>query len=307
MAKALEKEKTGATHRQPIWRRTSGDTWIGSRLPPAPTPRLSARQIRAPPSSTLVAGAASVFVALLAGIVTTGLQLNRALRAERSALQSRQAAALERDRALGAESQAREASLIATASQKEAIEDRDRALREQQRADGEAATAKAVADFLQYDLLEQASTAAQSTPDTRPDPNLTVQAALNRAAAQIEGKFEKQPRLEASIRKTMAQSYRALGLYKPAEVQAERALDLFRRHAAGDTKPILQTMNVLAQVYMDQTRSADAERVLKQALELELRTVGPDAAGNPGDHVAACARLHSTRPPRGGGTVRSGG
>ena len=38
------------------------------------------------------------------------------------------------------------------------------------RADTEAATARAVSDFLQNDLLAQAGANAQARPDTKPDP-----------------------------------------------------------------------------------------------------------------------------------------
>ena len=49
----------------------------------------------------------------------------------------------------------------------------------------EAATAKAVVEFLQNDLLAQASATNQARPDTKPDPNLTVRTALDRAAQTI--------------------------------------------------------------------------------------------------------------------------
>ena len=72
---------------------------------------------------------------------------------------------------------------------------------EQQRADSESAIAKAVNEFLQQDLLAQASASAQASPDTKPDPDLKVRTALDRAATRIAGKFDAQPAVEASIRK----------------------------------------------------------------------------------------------------------
>jgi hypothetical protein len=47
--------------------------------------------------------------------------------------------------------------------------------------------------LLGIDLLAQASTTARAGPDIKADPDLKVRTALNRAAARIAGKFEKQP------------------------------------------------------------------------------------------------------------------
>ncbi len=104
-----------------------------------------------------------------------------------------------------------------------------RIARERDRANREAETAKAVNDFLQNDLLAQAGASAQARPDTKPDPDLKVRTALDRAAAGIEGKFEAQPLVEASIRLTIGKTYEDLGLYPEAERHLERALDLRRR------------------------------------------------------------------------------
>jgi hypothetical protein len=47
--------------------------------------------------------------------------------------------------------------------------------------------------------------------NSRPDPDLKVRTALDRAAARIAGKFEAQPLVEASIRHTIAGAYADLG------------------------------------------------------------------------------------------------
>ena len=46
----------------------------------------------------------------------------------------------------------------------------------------EAAVAKAVTSFLQKDLLAQAGASAQAGPDNKPDRDLKVRTALDRAA-----------------------------------------------------------------------------------------------------------------------------
>ena len=261
-AKALEKDKD---------RRYASAGGPGGRYPPfpgSPADRgapaehgVSGREI-ARRHRALVAGIAAVFVSLVAGIVASTVQLGRAVRAERTAQYAKQAATRERDLALAAESRAAHASRTATAAQ--------------QQADNQAATARAVANFLQYDLLDQAKARSQVELGAKPDPNLTVRAALDRAAARIEGKFKGQPTLEASIRKTIAESYISLGLYPEALLQAERALGIFRR-AGGDDNAVAQTLNVITQVYLDQSKYSEAEPLLVKTLELERRTIGVEA------------------------------
>lgn len=84
-------------------------------------------------------------------------------------------------------------------------------IRQSIRANREAAVAQAVNDFLQNDLLAQASAATQSGPSAKPDPHLEVRTALDRAAARIAGKFDRQPEVEAAIRDTIGQTYLTRG------------------------------------------------------------------------------------------------
>ena len=78
-----------------------------------------------------------------------------------------------------------------------ATQERNRTVAEKRRADTESAIAKTVNDFLQNDVLAQASADVQAGPGAKPDPDLKVRTARDRAAARIGGKFEKQPLVEA--------------------------------------------------------------------------------------------------------------
>ena len=64
-------------------------------------------------------------------------------------------------------------------------------------------SARAVNEFLQGDLLAQASSTQQGA-GTPPDPEIKVRTLLDRAAARIAGRFETNPRVEASIRRRSA-------------------------------------------------------------------------------------------------------
>jgi non-specific serine/threonine protein kinase/serine/threonine-protein kinase len=149
-------------------------------------------------------------------------------------------------------------------------------IRQSIRANKEAAIAQAVNDFLQNDLLAQASANNQSGPSAKPDPHLEVRTALDRAAARIEGKFVKQPEVEAAIRDTIGQTYADLGLHPEAEKQLERALDLRRRVLGPEHADTLKSMTNLAAVDERQAKYAQAEALDIQILEIKRRVLGPE-------------------------------
>src|SRR5581483_8512508 len=104
---------------------------------------------------------------------------------------------------------------------------------------------EAVNNFLQNDLLAQASSNNQSISNTTPDPDLKVRTVLDRAAARISGKFERQPEVEAAIRDTIGQTYMDIGLYAEARGQLGRALDMRRRVLGTQDPKTLATISRL--------------------------------------------------------------
>ena len=149
-------------------------------------------------------------------------------------------------------------------------------IRQSIRANKEAAVAQAVNDFLQNDVLAQASASNQAGPSAKPDPDLKVRTALDRAAQRITGKFDRQPEVEASIRDTIGQTYIDLGLYPEARKQLERALDLHRRVLGAENPKTLKTMSRLGRTAELQGKYAEAETLLGRALEIERRVLGPE-------------------------------
>ena len=141
------------------------------------------------------------------------------------------------------------------------------------RASRAEAEARAVDDFLQKDLLAQASAYTQSA-NAKPDPNLTVRTALDRAATRIEGKFPTQPLVEAAIRQRIGTVYVDLGIYPDAERQFERALALRRRELGNKHADTLQTMGSLAAVYERSGKMKQAEAVYSEVLNLARRVLG---------------------------------
>jgi tetratricopeptide (TPR) repeat protein/predicted Ser/Thr protein kinase len=151
-----------------------------------------------------------------------------------------------------------------------------RARRAEQVALRESATAEAVNGFLQNDLLAQASAKVQAQPDTEPDPDLKVRTALDRAATRINGKFAAQPLVEASIRQTIGNAYRDLGLFPEAQRQVERALELRQRALGERHRYTLTSMHELAELYRYQGDPAKAEKLHLQTLEIQRRVLGEE-------------------------------
>ncbi|MBI3400890.1 MAG: serine/threonine protein kinase [Acidobacteria bacterium] len=281
VAKALEKDKarryaSAADLGADIWRYLDDEAIIAR--PPSATYQLQklARRHKA-----FVAGLAAVMVALVGGIVASTWQATRATRAERAAVRARDRATAaehtatqDRDRALSAERIATSERNRAVAAEAQAVQERNLARAEQQRADREAATAKAITDFLQGDLLAQASVSAQARPETKADPDLKVRTALDRAAVRIAGKFDAQPLVEASIRQTIGNTYKSLGLYPEAQRQLERALALQSRVLGAEHLDRLSTMNNLGEVYWSQGDYARAKPLFAGTLEARRRVLG---------------------------------
>jgi len=151
-----------------------------------------------------------------------------------------------------------------------------RARSAQRAAAAEAATAEAINNFLQNDLLAQAGASHQASPSIKPDPHLEVRTALDRAAARIAGKFDQQPEVEAAIRDSIGQTYMELGLYPEGGKQLQRALDLQRRVLGVENPKTLKTMGHLGRAAYFQGRYAEAEAIDGQALRIQRRVLGPE-------------------------------
>ncbi len=164
-----------------------------------------------------------------------------------------------------------------------------RAVGEKRRADTEAATAGAISDFLQKDLLSQAGSATQAGPGRPPDPDIKVRTALDRAAARLTGKFDSQPAVEAAIRQTIGDTYLELGLYADSEKQMERALELRRRVLGEEHRDTLKSALELSEVYRREGKYEKSEVLLNRLLEVDRH----QGRGNAQEAIAALHTLAS--------------
>jgi len=155
--------------------------------------------------------ASLVMLALLAGMLGTSIGLIRAQEQRRIAVAAQEA---EADRAKGE----RQAKLEAE--------------REAQKARKQAEIAEAVRAFLERDLIAQANPLDPGDSDQKPDPDLKLKTALDRAVLQIAKRFAGKPFIEASIRRAIGQAYAGRGLYPEAQEQQEKACELYRAELA---------------------------------------------------------------------------
>jgi serine/threonine protein kinase/tetratricopeptide (TPR) repeat protein len=162
----------------------------------------------------------------------------------------------------------------ATRAETEANTQRDAAVSQRQRADEEAAIAKAVNEFLQTDLLAQADPYRQAGSGQ----DITLRTALDRAADRVAARFEKQPLVEAGLRQTIGDAYHSLGAYEKAQQHLERALEIRRKARGGDHLDTLTSMYTLARVLWRQEKYGEAEPLFLQALEGRRKALGAEHA-----------------------------
>jgi tetratricopeptide (TPR) repeat protein len=135
-------------------------------------------------------------------------------------------------------------------------------------AQDEAAEAAAISRFLNEML--------SSVDPGRAGRDVRVAEVLERAADDVGSRFEDRPEVEAALRTTIGQSYRALGLLEPAEAQLEKALALRETHRGAEHYETLESLNELGVLRIMQGDLPAAEQLLERALESGKRRVGQD-------------------------------
>jgi tetratricopeptide (TPR) repeat protein len=208
-----------------------------------------------------VIAASLVLLALVGGVVGTTIGLIEARAQRNVAEKALQAESLERSKAVAKRDQ-KEKARSAEAEQHQLAEDA------RKKADEKTAVAKAVNDFLQNDLLSEAA------PEKNPrDKKVTVEELLDKAASRIDGKFAKQPLIEAAVRRTIGSTYVSLGNLAAARPHIERALEIRRRILGADHADTLDMMNDEGLLLKFQGKYAEAESLYLEALRGHRRVL----------------------------------
>ncbi|UCC31969.1 MAG: serine/threonine protein kinase, partial [Phycisphaerales bacterium] len=134
----------------------------------------------------------------------------------------------------------------------------------------QAKIAEAVNRFLNDDLL------AAVDPSRTPNREITMREVLDAASKRIEGKFEDEPLIEASIRGTIGETYGNLGLYEAAEPHLREAEAIRVRELGADDPATLRTRADLADFLRRQGWFLQAESLARQTLEAQRRLLGAD-------------------------------
>lgn len=152
------------------------------------------------------------------------------------------------------------------------------------------ARASALNEFLVRDLLEAPS------PEQSLGRALTVKEVLDAAARSVGTAFAGSPRLEASVRLTLARTYSSLGLLPAAREHVDAAVALL---GAGDDPEIRRGRLLSAEIAIAEGRFGEARHEL-ESLAATLPTTPDDFAVETalgrvldleGEHAAAEARL----------------
>ncbi len=214
--------------------------------PPSQTYRLSlfVRRHRVAVGATAV-----VFVALILGVVGTGIGMVRAQDAQLLAER-------ETDRALDAEEEAREA---------------------QERAQDEADKYREVAEFTRG-LFQVAD------PRYSGGEEITARDLLDRGAVRVErGELRDRPKLRGAMLWTLGDAYSGLGIFDRAIPLLESAVELRRESHHGEDHldearlEVAGSLDSLAVAYYELDRLEEAEALHREALEIRRRLVGEES------------------------------
>ncbi len=156
-----------------------------------------------------------------------------------------------------------------------ARQNEQQAIAERERADEEAAIAKAVSEFVQRSLLGQANIANQPTGSDR-NRNISVRELVDRAAMEIEGQFRGQERTQAAIHLTIGDAYQGVGEYVKAEEHMRRALNWRMVQLGAKHSDTLATKQSLAFVLRARGLAKEAEAMQREVLDGRTEVFGPE-------------------------------
>jgi tetratricopeptide (TPR) repeat protein len=220
----------------------------------------------------MLTGAA--LAALLAlGAVCTSVGLVWALRAEGMATLAAEAEAKQRLDAETQRDRAGTAEQLATQRLVEVTQEKERATTAEAKAVDSESETKAYSEFLVNDVL---AVARPKRERGGLGVAVTVKEALDAAAVRIGARFRDRPRAEALARHDLGVTYRLVGELDKSVEQLRLAYELRKKTLGADHEFTLRSVNSLAVVYQEQSRSAEAEPLLIEALEVSRRVLGEE-------------------------------
>jgi eukaryotic-like serine/threonine-protein kinase len=136
-----------------------------------------------------------------------------------------------------------------------------RIARERDRANQEAETSKQVSDFM-VNLFRV------SDPSEARGNSITAREILDKGAEKIETGLAGQPLVQTRMMDAMGQVYLNLGLFGRAEQLLKKAIEVRKKDGGEDQPPVADGLLNLAWLYLMQRRTADAEPLVRQSLQI---------------------------------------
>jgi serine/threonine protein kinase/Tfp pilus assembly protein PilF len=162
------------------------------------------------------------------------------------------------------------AVIVSTAFAVKEAQSRAEALAAGREAERQARISQAVSDFLRDDLLSSVD------PYVAQGREVSVRSFLDAASQKLEGKFEAEPLVEASIHHTLGNTYRNIGEFEKAQMHLVRAQEIRLDQLGKKHAETLSTMDGLARVYWRQGRYDEAQSLFTTAVEGRRQTLGPE-------------------------------
>jgi len=138
------------------------------------------------------------------------------------------------------------------------------------RAERQAKISQAVNEFLKEDLIRSVD------PHVALGREVTVRSWLDAASERVEGRFENEPLVEASIRETLGNTYQNLGDFEAAERHLQRVVQI-RRDELGEEHPqtIYATFKLCGALW-EAGRGAEVQPLCLKTVERSKRVLGKE-------------------------------
>ncbi len=157
--------------------------------------------------------------------------------------------------------------LRAERARDETARERDRAITAERKAESRRVEAEAVTMFLR-------DTLASVDPVEARGHEVTVKEMLDKAAAKIDTAFLAQPVVEAALRLTIGNTYRALGKYPGAEPHLRKALSILRRELGNEHPEVASALTNLGALLEARGDYGSAEPLFREALAIRRTLLG---------------------------------
>lgn len=115
-----------------------------------------------------------------------------------------------------------------------------------------------------------------SDPSEARGNSVTAREILDQASKDIDSGLQQDPVTQAQMMDVMGTVYDNLGLYRRAEVLAQRSLDIYRRALGEKNYQTMRAANNLGNILYDEGRYPESEKLYRETLEVRRELLGPE-------------------------------